>query len=265
MLTAEPDFNYIVFPSWATDCYSFHWEDLPRLLSSPLESGYLDENDWNSVRSGIMPDRVPPFELIDGPFGGGIIAAQRGETNNWLPDCILNKEACYHRPAGFGPWSDRVHGKFSVSVLEMRGDAGLRFFGEGRKKPRQYLCAASIEHADAAKDKLFWFVDYKTRKAELLELDDVPSWAAGWGLSAQRLPEIPAELREETSSWFSASDRSFCWYRIEGDGDGAARQFAMMLYLALHLRWKAGSRIVSMHLVADVEWRPNFRRDLQYK
>ena len=150
MLKAEPNTDYIVYPSWAEGHFTFTWKDLPRLLSDPVRSGYLDPNETRFLETCPGRVRSLPFELIDGPLGGGIIAVHHSGTCNWLGHFVLNKDADDTLPFGTTYWPEQSHRVAEVSFLEMRGDAGLRFFGEGRKKPKQYLCAATLEHADSA-------------------------------------------------------------------------------------------------------------------
>ncbi len=258
MLRAEPSTRYIVFPSWARS-FTFQWEDLPRLFADPINSGYLDQNDLWYIENGIIPSTVGPFELIDGPLGGGIIAAKYKKGQNWLPGSVLAKEADFEASRSMP--TEGCYGYISVCHLQLRGDAGLRFWGEDKKMPKEYTCGTTIEHAEGAGDYVYWFTDCKSGRSKVKGLDEVPEWVAGFDLKVTPLSRMPEELREETSSWFVDPSRQYTWYRVEGGRDGAGYQYALMLYVALHLKMVAGPRLNRMHLVAQIEWKPNFRKN----
>jgi hypothetical protein len=97
MLTRETERNFIVYPSWAE--LEARWGDLPRYFADPLHSGFLQPG-FDYRRFGY-PETIQPYELIDGPAGGGIIV-WRGDPyrGRWLPLCVVTHDADLLEPNG---------------------------------------------------------------------------------------------------------------------------------------------------------------------
>jgi hypothetical protein len=251
MLRAEPDTKYIVYPSWAQ--LSYKWADLPRLLANPLESGYIDpKKDWRQLG---FPDSVAPCSFIDGPFGGGIIAADR-VPGRWMPALVLTKEANLRAPDATINWLDTL--RFNVSYLEPYDDPLLSRL-EAKQRTRLYLCAVTAENIEADVDSQYWVVAFDGMK-EPKGLNDLPSWAAGFGLRVSRLIKVLLEICNETSDWFRNPNQHFVWYAVEGFSPLSGYCFAIVLYLAFHLRKIAGARLRSVHMLAGIEGKPNMRK-----
>lgn len=51
----------------------------------------------------------------------------------------------------------------------------------------------------------------------------------------------------------------YVWMSVDGGGDGVGLHFAIVLYFGLHLAKVAGPRMKVVHLVGDVEGKPNIR------
>jgi len=262
MLYQETNRNFIVYPSWAQS--RAKWEELPRLFADPLNSGFLPRR-WDPRRSG-WPFPVQPYELIGGPEGGGVIVWYGVESRGgWLPSLIVGSEANMPSPNGMGSYYLERHDtnpdEGRVCYLEPNppgSEVGIV------KKPPNIRPGLSFEHADSAADKLHWVVRFKrSRKpaSELKELSSAPDWALHFGLEARRLTSAPPEaLQAETDPWFTDPEYESAWFEVSGGGDGVGYQFAVVVYIGNHLRWVAGPRIESMHLIAQIEGKPNPRR-----
>jgi hypothetical protein len=261
MLFLEESRQYYVYPSWAE--LTYQWRDLARLLRDPLNSSYFlnDPNcqryDWQELG---FPPNVQPFDLIDGPEEGGIIRAHIRPRERWLPGLILSREANVRTPPGMmGLWpgyDSRVY------YLEPMDEPGWQF-GVGKKK-KLYLCSSSTEHLQGAGEAVYWLIGFKPGRRPIKDLDSIGTWAAQFDLRVHQLPGVPF-LAEQTSTLLLDADFRWMWFRIEGGGDAVGYHFAVVVYLALHLRKVAGPRMQCMHLVADIEGKPNARKNWSRK
>jgi hypothetical protein len=146
-----------------------------------------------------------------------------------------------------------------VSYLEPMGAPGWQM--GFAKKPLNIRQPLSFEHADSAGDEIYWVVRYKiARKVakEIKGLSDMPAWARHFGLEARRLKSGPSDaVKSETDPWFTNPEYGSAWFEVSGDGDGIGYHFAVLVYIGNHLRWIAGPRLQTVHLVAEIEGRPN--------
>ncbi len=257
MLHREPTTTYIVYPSWAR--FSYRWENLWPLLSAPLRSGYLDPRPEYWRRLGY-PEVPQPFKLIDGPAGGGIVRADFAPPDKWMPGLILSHEASIRRPVGYT--AEVVQTIENVRYLEPNDGplAGIPFAPSIlKRKAKIYVCGVSAEHVEAAGCSVYWVVGFERAKNSHKGISDMPIWAEHFGLKAIRISELPESIRAETASWFVDPAYDHAWFGIESDNAGVGFHFAVVVYLAYHLRRVAGSRMFSMNLVADIEGKPNAR------
>jgi hypothetical protein len=70
----------------------------------------------------------------------------------------------------------------------------------------------------------------------------------------------PSDLPTETAGWFTNTEYESAWFEVAGDGDGIGFHFAVVVYIGQHLRSIAGPRVDAMHIVAQIEGKPNPRR-----
>ena len=166
MLHAEPKNYYDVYPSWAD--YQVKWHDLPRLLSDPLNSGLLHLDDLQSVEDGTFPNVPDPFEMIDGPAGGGILI----RTQPRLPGlswCVLNSFADVSVPMGVN-FEIRDH---QANVVYLEPSRSLYLL---ERRPKVYdNCEISFDHTESAGDHAYWFAAYETGETKLREVDENPA------------------------------------------------------------------------------------------
>jgi hypothetical protein len=66
-------------------------------------------------------------------------------------------------------------------------------------------------------------------------------------------------LRAETDGWFTNPDYESAWFEVSGDGDSVGFHFAVVVYIGNHPRWVGGPTMDSMHVVAQIEGKPNVR------
>jgi hypothetical protein len=257
MLRDEPNRTYFIYPSWAD--LSYRWEDLPRLLADPLNSGYFDElgyteADWRRVG---YPSEIKPATLLSGPGGGGIIYADFAYPEKWLPANILNKEANLCLPSGLIPCLERL--RFHVHYLEPH-DSPEWYLLTG-KKPKLYVCGASVEHVESDPESVYWLIVYKKAKRRLKGLDDVPHWAEGFGLTVTDLESVPQRIAEETADWVVDPQWNSAWFSVQGDNDLVGYNFAIALYIGLRLQRVAGPQMACIHSVSQLETKINVRRN----
>jgi hypothetical protein len=248
MLHKQRLHNYIVYPSWAK--LSYRWKDLPRLLSDPMHSGYMPPGrDLQYFLDCGYPIAPQPFTMLDGPVGGGIIEWEgdphAGRGWRWLPIIILRSEADLRPPNGM------LGQKLDAQVV------GIEPHGGGLERPKLHTCAATIEHIDAADDDVYWVLCSSSKGDRIKGLEALPEWAKSFGLAVERMSDVHPAVREQFDSWIREPEFGRRWYRIVGGGDELGFHFAVLVYFAYHLRWLAGKRIVSMHLVSCIEGKPN--------
>jgi hypothetical protein len=253
MLRKELDHNYIIYPSWAAPAYS--WQGLRGLLADPIRSGYLEPGrDLEFFWAHGYP-RVPQrFTLTDGPCGGGIILwegdprADRGWR--WLPIAILQSEADLRLPPGM----DGIYRTFDAQVVAIEPHGGGL-----PKRPALYTCGASTEHVESAGQSVYWVLCVAGAR-KIKGLESLPEWAGSFGIKVDRSAEVPADVLTDSGAWFADSACDRIWFDVSGGGDGVGYHFAVLVYLAYHLRRTAGRSVVSVHLLADIEGKPNVCR-----
>jgi hypothetical protein len=255
MLHREHDRTYFVYPSWAELSYS--WEALPELLADPFNTRYFRENP-NYRRGDFLargyPAKIQPFELISGPAGGGIVKAQIRPGEKWLPGIILGQEANLVDVTAMRGLPEHLDPQ--VYYLEPMDQPGWEL-GLGKKK-RVYLCHATTEHADTTEAVVYWVIATARAKVRFKAIEEVPAVAQGFGLQAAPIT-IPEQLRRETATWLANPDYDYSWFQIAGGGAGLGFHFAVVVYIGFHLRKVVGKRMNSMHLVGDIEGKPQVR------
>jgi hypothetical protein len=259
MLIKETEQTFVVYPSWAE--LEARWSDLPGYFADPLRSGFLPP-DFDYRRFGY-PAEIQPYELIDGPEGGGLIV-WRGDPyrGRWLPLCVVTAGANLVVPNGVRNLApDHDPCPAPVSFLEPYDDPLRRF--EIGKRTRIYNTALSYENAEAAGEAVYWVVRYrrpKSRNREIRGLGQVPEWSRAFGMDVRLLTEIPVGVRAEAAPWFPSPDYESAWFGVTCADRGLGYQFAVVVYVGNHLRHIAGAATESMHLIGRIEGRPNFRR-----
>ncbi len=203
-------------------------------------------------REAGWPAPDQPFDLLPGPAGGGIVVAHTGPGRNWRPSLILVREANARPANGLALRTGAFHAR--VTYLEPHK--------EPWRGPRQqlYVCPATPEHLEGDSRSVYWVIAHRRGRGTLKGLAELPGWSEAFGLRATALSETPAHLRGETASWFLEPDVEARWYHVVGGGDRSGFHFAVLLYLALHFRKVAGSRLQAMHLVANIDGKPNNRK-----
>lgn len=249
MLHKEPKHTYIVYPSWAE--LTYRWEGLSGLLADPFGSecirdlGYTPED----YRRFGWPDEIQPFELIDGPEGGGVILVHIGGGERWTPLLVLTSEAHVGPPGAM----ETLRGcDINVHLIEPKGDEGWEY-GLG-KRPRSYSIGASIEHVEEAGDSIFWLIGYERAKSnkEIRGLCDISRWGEHFGLRVDQLSQPSEAIQKAVECWLNP-EYQYVWFSIEGGGSGAGYHFAIAVYVGYHLCSVAGRRMSAIHLISQIE------------
>jgi hypothetical protein len=201
-----------------------------------------------------------PFTLYDGPVGGGIIMWQddleSGRQWKWLPLHVLQSEADLLRPNGM----TSINATFDPQVVYMEPHGT----GLGRR-PKTFRCLVSTEHMDGAGERVYWALCAKRGPQRLNGVDDIPGWACAFGMVVTPLPDGPRKLVDDCATWACDPSQEVLWFEVNQGRNSAGRQFAALVYVAYHLRFVAGPRVFSMHLVAEIDGRPNPRRSWTIK
>jgi hypothetical protein len=115
----------------------------------------------------------------------------------------------------------------------------------------------TTEHVDGAGDEVYWVLCSRTDEKRIKGLRDIPGWAAAFGLTVARLDDISPQVRSQFDEWFPDLKYHQIWFKVDGGGEGLGFHFAVLVYLAYHIRWLAGKNFSGMHLISQIEGRPN--------
>jgi hypothetical protein len=256
MLKQETNRCYFVYPSWGRFIYT--WDDLPRLLSDPLHSGFLDPSfDYKAFRFSMVPRAC---EFHAGSFGGGIIAEHVDSSERWLGEMILGKEVGIHSPPGMVV----LQKSFTTPVyfLNLQDPPGFVELGIGIA-PQRFVCSMTPENSNAAGDSIFWVFGHEGGKKSSSAMDLLQSVGDLFDVSVIRISEPPDPVAIETAPWFVRQPIPRAWFQIlphgADTGDRAGYQLALLFYTALHLKMLSGKGLHWAHLVANIEGSPNAR------
>jgi hypothetical protein len=251
MLLLDKDRQFIVYPSWAKLPYT--WDRLPGLLWNPKKSGFLTPAYY-----GDYPVAPPKIDFLDGPAGGGVIVVNKPPEERWLGGLVLVSHANLRVPGGRALVAVDPFGVL-VTYVEPYDNPPEVQFGLC-PRPKLYVCGATPEHAESAGTSVFWLASLEKRQRAASNLAEVASWAQAFGLSVTELSHIPAQLQSETSDWFQQpSEFDNVWFQVAGGDHSAGFHFAVLVWVALHAR-SVVKRLRAMHLVAQIEGRPLFRK-----
>lgn len=250
MLIREPKRQYFVYPAYAK--FSYQWKDLPTFFTDPCR--YSESWQLNHTREDIRkygyPETIQPFELIDGPVGGGIIIAHIGFvgkiSEKWLPHIILLEEANLCRPDSMYETKD-----FNVCYLEPKYKRAADY-GVGQKV-KQYHIGSTVEHIDSASGRVFWLFNVVPGHKDIPVLADVPLWAKHFGMKVERMAEIPEKVAAEVGEWFFERNTQYICFDVKSSNNSMGYNFAVLIYLGLHLTSLAPRQIKRAHLLADIE------------
>jgi hypothetical protein len=256
MLKVNNNYRYCLFPSWAE--LGFKWEQLDDILKHPLKHGLLDRNDIKWLRSkNRYPPVTPPYELIEGPAGGGIIKCDETDLEQpTLVYLLLSKTTSFVPPPGMPPRG--MANAPDITVLEARADLSLRL---GRRLPVNQYCRVSPEHVNSAGDSVYWLFNFKSGRTPPKGLETLPRLAAEFGCMVEAIEKSASFMGEDSSSLASLGEEQV-WLRVTSGSTSANLHFTILVYLALHLRSVARRRLESAHLVAAIEGEPRVYLDV---
>lgn len=259
MLALDTQWRYMVYPSWAQS-FTTRWSQLPELLSGPLPAVYVDVNDIECLRLGIVKNEYVPIEFYDGAFGNGMFRVLSTPGRSWFGFRAFRNEADCLSVPGMATARDPKSGMMwkNVAFLVLRGDIRLQRAGTGWKKPREYQCGATFEHVEAAGEAVYWLLDREPGSRPLKGIETLADAARGFGLHIKPVSQIAADIADEVRPWFT-DDRRMEWFHVEGGPKEAGWQLAAMFYCLLHLKQLSGKRLHTGHLVAQIENQPHLR------
>jgi hypothetical protein len=194
--------------------------------------------------------------------GGGIISHLSGLSHEQR---IRVTETFIHGVATLLPYgtalgnSSAMQLRMCVQVVQVyeTPDLAVRL-GLGEKLPQPSV-KMTIEHVECLRDRRILLVVPKKRRKSIGMMEELPTWFSHFGLIASGPFEVSPELRLEMRDWFEDSDRTMYAFDVSGGMEEAAWQFAVLTYIAEY--WDVRTRgLDTVHLLADIESKPNFRR-----
>lgn len=245
--------KYYVFPSWAD--LGIKWDDLKQVFDDSVNHGQMDINTVNWLKSiGRYPLTMPPYQLVRGPAGGGIVITDEMDCEQ--PPAVfhlLSRIAGSRRPDGLPiGGADNIP---SVTVLEARGDLHLIL---GRKIAAPHYCSIGLEHVDAASGDVFWVIEHSASGSNEIPVDLLADWARTFGFGVT--PMVPAaRMTDETKHWGSEVRSQRTWLHIKSDSTSAGLHLAVVVYVAYAMKKRLGRKLHSMTLVSHIEGQPRWR------
>ena len=124
------------------------------------------------------------------------------------------------------------------------------------KKPKNYVYPISAEHVEAAFGSIYWLLSTRKTKRKIPGIEEIPVWAFHFDFQARRIEEAPEAILKETEHWRNP-DFDYIWFEVKSTSDEYGYNYAVMLYIGLHLAYVGRSRIRTMHLITSIEGKPN--------
>ena len=248
MLIREFKRQYFIYPAYAE--LNYQWKDLPTFFKDPCR--YSDSWQLNPYDPGEYgyPEKIQPFELIDGPVGGGIIIAHIGfmgkVMEKWLPAIILTEGANLCCPDSMYETKD-----FNICYLEPIYNRAADYGVE--KKVKQYHIGSTVEHIDSASGHVYWLFNLVPGHKNIQAIKSVPLWAKHFGLEVERISKIPEEVATEIDEWLLERNTQYICFDVKSCKDSMGYNFAVLVYIGLHLASLAPRRIKRVHLLAEIE------------
>lgn len=120
---------------------------------------------------------------------------------------------------------------------------------------------ATAEHVDCLDGMRYLLVVPRANRRSIKLMDQLPAWFGTFGVTiGAPTAEVPAILRAEMHDWFGDPGRTMFALPMSGGEPNAAWQLAVVYYVAEYWDTRA-SGLDSMHLVANIEGEPNFRKN----
>jgi hypothetical protein len=232
--------HYYVFPSYGPE-----FRDMAGFLSH-----------WDQALRGS-------HRFWPGFSGGGVLAAPLAIPQRERDKLVLVRPARGHNYLYGMVLGNEAGEELRLSVTcatPVHVPAFAVRFGLAERVPEPSV-KVTAEHAGCLGGERILLVVPKANRKSLKLLDQLPRWFDAFGVAIEGpLPEVPAGLREEMGDWFGDPDRPMLAFRMTGGEANAAWQLAIIYYIAEY--WDTHARgLDTVHLVADIEGHPNFRRN----
>lgn len=246
-IAQESDSTCIVYPSWGT--FSYRWSDIDSVVHKPAKSRWLPDT-FDAIRLSQLgyAGEVPPCELFDGPFDGGIIVAPVRAPRLWLPALILSTEADILSPS---PVLSKLEDlPFDVRSLVPRNERC------GQSSKVAYACPldyVEVRGDEAGVGLAIWTRGArKEARKEIDEACDVVNHVAEhFGLisvhckgSAYQTIQLEASIPRQ---WKEAP----LVFKLLNTRDQLGMVFSISLYTCLHLRSILGDKLLYMVLYRE--------------
>ncbi|TWU14657.1 hypothetical protein CA54_35260 [Symmachiella macrocystis] len=220
--------------------------------------------DMSTIKREWAERRTDGWHFQPGQFGGGILAQPRDiperSRNGFARPDGLDANLMYPHGMVLGneageKLSNYVNYFLPIQPPAFAIDAGLA------KRYRTPTVAFTAEHADCLTDERYLLVLPKVKRKTLKLLDQLPVWLSYFGIDLDLSSSVvPQELRDEMHDWFDDPDRTMWAFPISGGEPNAAWQLAVIYYIALH--WDVNiTGLNNIHFIANIEGRPNFRKN----
>jgi hypothetical protein len=251
--------SYFIYPSWAH--FSYRWEDLPALFDAPLSSPYFKgwPNNWFEMG---WSRQTKNFELVDGPFGNGIIVQDHSvmtdakTKQSWLPAWILNREAIYEAPGmEVAPQGDPRHDLIRCLAPKETDEMKLGL----QKKPKNYMPYLSLEPLNELKNSALVCITRTGSSALTEELETLPASLLGFDIKADLLSdenEPDVAKCEHINGFMRKWNLNGTWYFVDVTGHEIGLLFAVVAYMGCSLKYQIGRNVKSVHLVTALSGLP---------
>jgi hypothetical protein len=233
-----PDYYY-VFPSYGPE-----FQDM---------AGWLDH--WRA--------EFPEHRFWTGFSGGGVLAVPLAIPQRQRHTLASADHSWHHKPIYgmvLGNETGQELARCLSCALPDRAPAFAVRLGLAERVPEPTV-KATAEHADGLGGQRYLLVVPKAGRRSPKLMERLPAWFGTFGVTIDApLTEVPAALRAAMRDWFDDPQRPMFALPLAGGEANAAWQLAVAYYVAEH--WDIQARgLDSVHFVAEIEGRPNFRKN----
>jgi hypothetical protein len=215
---------------------------------------------WLAHWRDVLPQK---HRFWPGFSGGGILAVPLAIPDRERHRLVLADSTRHHKPIYgmvLGNPSGMELARSLSCALPDRSPAFAVRMGFAGRVPAPTVCATA-EHADGLDGKCYLLVVPKASRRSLKSMEQLPAWFSTFGVTIEApLAGVPAGLQAAMRDWFDDPERPMFVLPMAGGEANAAWQLAVVYYVAEH--WDTQARgLDSVHFVAEIEGRPNFRKN----
>lgn len=243
MILLSKDSFYYVYPSWAA--FSWRWENLGTVFRDPIASGFLENGE--KLKKLGYEDGCGQFELIDGPFGNGIIRGIMTKQSRFLWMAVMFHGANFVPLPGFPPdvWDYRVcwlHQKETPEQI-----LGME------KKLRMYLPRISLDHDELPESCVFVALTF--RRGRVDEQVCASFWEGCRNFGIECHPVESKNLHSKVAKRLASPVLTHEWFALKINADDVGLLAAKMFYLGCVAKQKS-SDFRYVHVIGTLEGKP---------